>query len=112
MYPSGAVSRIEKCWPAMYGVGCESESRYVLIRGVSGRISATVATCHPPTRGKPTRSVALVALLEPGIAAVVVAALLPEPGFVVVPEAQTGYPFGALPDVEVRHQHPGWAAVL
>ena len=58
------------------------------------------------------RSVALVALLEPRVAAIVVAVALPEAGFVVVEQLQTGDPLGALPEVEVRDQQTGRAAVF
>ena len=57
-------------------------------------------------------SVALVALLEPGVAPVVVAVLLPEPGLVVVQHPQPRHPLGALPEVEVGHEQAGGAAVL
>ena len=59
-----------------------------------------------------TRSVALVALLEPGIAAVVVAVLLPEPGLVVVEQLESRDPLRALPEVEVRDEQPRRPAVL
>jgi hypothetical protein len=49
-------------------------------------------------------SVALVALFEPWVAAIVVAAHFPESGFVVVENMEAGYPLGALPEVEVRHE--------
>src|SRR3954465_16066657 len=57
-------------------------------------------------------SVALVALLEPGVAAVVVAVLLPEPGPVVRHQLEPGDPLGGLPEVQVRHQQPDRPAVL
>src|SRR5258708_30958584 len=43
---------------------------------------------------------------------VVVAVAFPEPWLVVVLELQPGDPLRALPEVQVRHQQPGGAAVL
>src|SRR5215207_8968416 len=56
--------------------------------------------------------ITLVALLEPWIAAVVVAVALPEPLHVVVEQLDPGDPLGRLPEVQVRHQHAHGAAVL
>src|SRR6202008_744742 len=60
----------------------------------------------------PHRSVALVALLAPGVSVVVVADALPEAGLVLLLELQAPYPLGALPEVEVGDQQPGRSAVL
>ena len=89
-----------------------SARRNVLARAVSGRMATTVAVCHA-SRSRPSRSsVALVALLEPRVAPVVVAVAFPEAGLVVVEHAQPGDPLRALPEVEVRHEQPRRAAVL
>src|SRR4030088_31954 len=57
-------------------------------------------------------SVALVALLEPGVAAVVVAVAFPEPGFVVIEEPEPADPLGALPEVEMRYEETRRSAVI
>ena len=57
-------------------------------------------------------SVALIALLLPLVAAVVVAERLPEPGLVLSTQLEAADPLGALPEVEVGHDEPGRAAVL
>src|SRR6266446_8168602 len=57
-------------------------------------------------------AVAVVALLTPRVAVVVIAERLPEPGLIAVHEAQLPYPLGTLPEVEMRHEEPGRAAVL
>ena len=72
-------------------------------RGVSGAIAATVAT---------RQSVALITLLKPGIPAVVVAERLPEARLVLLREVQPAHPLRALPEVEVRDEQAGGAAVL
>ena len=91
-----------------------STSRNVFARAVSGSMPTTVAVCHAlePGAVPDIGSVALVTLLEPRIAAVVVAVALPEAGFVVVEELEPGDPLRALPEVEVRHDEPGGPAVL
>src|SRR5262245_4246440 len=58
------------------------------------------------------RSVAPVALFLPRLAVVVVAVDLPEAGLVEGLEPEPAHPFGALPEVEVRDEHPGRPAVL
>src|SRR5271165_1713969 len=56
-------------------------------------------------------SVALEALLAPGIAVVVVAPALPGARLVVDGEGHAGHPGQALPQVQVRHQQPCRAAL-
>src|SRR5215211_1113760 len=58
------------------------------------------------------RSVAPEPLLLPGVAVVVVAEALPKAGLVGVQQLDPPDPFGALPEVQLRHQQPGRAAVL
>src|ERR687896_306548 len=73
----------------------------VLARGVSSIRALTVASRH--VTGDPTRSVAPVTLLLPGVAVVVVAARLPETRLVMVDQFQSAHPLGALPGrVELR----------
>src|SRR4051794_2647729 len=73
----------------------------------------TVAGCHGPTGGTSlTALVALIPLLDPRIAAVVVAAHLPEAGVVVVEHANAGDELGALPEVEVRDEQARRTAVV
>src|SRR5919112_60279 len=75
------------------------------------------AAISGPGPGRTARSrsgplgIALVALLEPRVAAVVVAVLLPEPRAISLHELQPGDPFRGLPEVQVRHEEPDRAAV-
>src|SRR3954454_4467280 len=62
--------------------------------------------------GPAPRSVPLVALLFPGIAVVVVAIGLPEARLVVVAQLEPADPLRALPEVQMRDEQPGRAAVL
>src|SRR5215210_3698239 len=66
----------------------------------------------PPRPSGAAGSVTLVALLAPRVPAVVVAVLLPEPGAVPRAQRDPADPLGALPEVQVRHEHPHRAAVL
>src|SRR5262249_62200003 len=59
-----------------------------------------------------TSRVTVVALLTPRVAIVVIAVGLPESRRITVHEAQLPHPLRALPEVEVRHEEPGGAAVL
>src|SRR4051794_3742159 len=58
------------------------------------------------------RSVPPVPLLFPWIAVVVVAVGLPEAGLAVVAQLGAAAPLRALPEVQMRDQQPGRAAVL
>src|SRR4051812_27561659 len=75
----------------------------VAARGVSGAIRATVAS---------RQSVALITLLKPRVSAVVVAERLPEARFVLIAEDQPPRPLRALPEVQMRDEQAGRAAVL
>ena len=66
----------------------------------------------PEPGGSPRVGRSPVPLLQPRVAVEVVAGLLPEPGVVVGHHHQPAHPLRALPEVEVRHQQPGRAAVL
>src|SRR5262245_30633864 len=57
-------------------------------------------------------SIATVALLLPGVSVVVVAVGLPKAGPVVVAQLEPAHPLGALPEVEVRDEQAGGAAVF
>src|SRR3954452_17111853 len=57
-------------------------------------------------------SVAVIALLPPRVAVVVVAGGLPEPRSVLDEELESSDPLGALPEVQVRDEEPGRPAVL
>src|SRR5262249_40780766 len=95
--------------------GSRKAKRKVLAWGVSSFTNVTVAASHcmvMVSEAGDAASVTLIALLEPRVATVVVAVALPEPLLVVVEQAQTADPLGALPEVQVRHQEPGRAAVL
>src|SRR5262245_13108563 len=79
-------------------------------------MAVTVAICHCRRAGgvvvSVTDSVTLVPLLQPRIAAVVVAVALPEALLVVIEQPQPGPPLGALPEVQVWYQQTGRTAVL
>src|SRR6476661_9322454 len=89
-------------------------------------MSTTVAACHGVgpdgaagadapadiAEDRGSGSVTLVALLQPWIAAVVVPVLLPEAWLVVRQQLEARHPLGALPEVQVRHQETGGAAVI
>src|ERR1700760_503049 len=57
-------------------------------------------------------SVPVEPLLEPGVAALVIAVHLPEPGLVVIEQRDLRDPFGRLPEVQVRDDHPHRTPVL
>src|SRR3954453_23203041 len=91
------------CWPARCPSHPGTSSVSVAARGVSGAIAATVAR---------RQSVALITLFKPGVSAIVVAEGLPEGGLVLLAEDQPPHPLRALPEVEVRDEQAGGAAVL
>src|SRR5664279_1308461 len=57
-------------------------------------------------------SISAVTLLSPWVAVAVSPGSFSRPRFVVVGQVDSPDPFGALPEVQVRHQEAGWAAVL
>src|ERR1700738_270863 len=61
---------------------------------------------------RPSSRIVGVALLAPGIAVHVIAALLPETRLVARCEAQALDPFRALPEIQVRYEQPRRSAVL
>src|SRR3954453_18270195 len=96
-----------------------TSSRSSTASSTGWRTSRTTPVHHGPfgAAGQPcicvvVTSVPLVALLEPGVAVVVVAVALPEALLVVVEQGQPGHPLRALPEVEVWHQQPDRTAVL
>src|SRR3954451_15304083 len=91
------------CWPARWPSHPGTSSVNVAARGVSGAIAATVAT---------RQSVALITLFKPGVSAVVVAERLPETRLVLLREIQPAHPLRALPEVQMRDEQAGGAAVL
>src|SRR4051794_29521203 len=79
--------------------------------------SRTMAVRRPPEGARPetcgcTASVALVALLGPGIAAVVIAVALPESLLVVVEQGEPGDPLRALPEIQMRYEQPHGSTVI
>jgi hypothetical protein len=56
-------------------------------------------------------SIAVISLLSPGVAMVVIAERLPETLFILFHEPQSPRPFGALPKIKMRNKQPGWTAV-
>src|SRR5215207_2215245 len=97
------------CWPARCPGQPATSSISVVAVSVSIARDAIPASRHAR---RAVTSVALVALLAPGVATVVVAELLPEAGLVALEQRQPAHPFGALPEVEVRHEQPRGPSVL
>src|SRR6266849_352076 len=77
-----------------------------------GMAAVTRASPRATTSAKPGRAASAIALLRPGIAVVVIAPLLPEPGAIGSQELDPPYPFGALPEIEPRHDRAHRAAML
>src|SRR5215208_5882359 len=100
------------CWPALCPSHSETSSTRLLVLGVSGTTPTTSARRQRVLYScTDTPLVSPVALLAPGVSVVVVAQRLPEAGDVVGGELQTPHPLGALPEVQVRHEQAGRAAV-
>src|SRR5215213_8221161 len=101
----------------MWSMRSATSSRNRTPCGTGWSTDTTRAVRQPP-RGAdgPPRpsggSVTLVALLAPGVAAVVVAVLLPEPRAVPRAQRDPADPLGALPEVQVRHEHAHRPTVL
>src|SRR5215470_5867420 len=93
--------------------GFAKRKKKLLTVGVCMRIATTVAVSQRTLRActSPT-SVSGIALLFPGIAIHVIAALLPKAGFVTFGELEAGYPLGRLPEIQMRHQQTGRTAVV
>src|SRR5262245_8337763 len=105
------------CCPARWPGQPGTSSTSVVARGVSATLSTTSA-CRQTRRLAPARagggaaSIAIIALLTPGISVDMVAERLPEAGLVVLYEPQPTDPLRRLPEVEVRDQQTRRAAVL
>src|SRR4051794_14444364 len=83
--------------------------------GVSSETSVTVPTSHAGRMRFTKRSPLCplpIALFGPRVAVHVVPVLLPEPRLVVLRHDQATHPFGALPEVQRRHEQPGRPTVL
>src|SRR5919199_5957250 len=96
-------------------------TRMPTLIGIGGNIGATnqpqpggKPSSHQPTPGIGSRigQILAIALLPPGIAVVVVAVALPEPGPVAAEKLEAAHPLGALPEVQVRHEQAEWPTVL
>src|SRR3954454_1853423 len=103
----------------MWSMRSAMSSRSSTERWIGRGTPATVAVRHPPrgASGTPAPStsaalVTLVPLLPPRVAQVVVAVLLPEARVVARHQRELADPLGALPEGEVRDDHPHGAAVL
>src|SRR5262249_41647341 len=88
----------------------------VVVRRVSATLSTTSA-CRQARRRALARaggaaSIAVIALLTPGVSVDVVAEGLPEARLIVLHELQPADPLRRLPEVEVRDQETRRAAVL
>src|SRR5262245_25619655 len=81
----------------------------VFTRCVSSRTETTLAGCQGDGLGT---LVTVVPLFPPRITVAVVPVHFPEPWLVVFHEAQAAYPFGGLPEIEVRYQEAGRAPVF
>src|SRR5689334_4401739 len=100
------------CWPGRCPCQPATCSRRLFTRGVSTTMSRTSASCHTSRRaGTAAVSITVVSLLFPRIAVIVIAQRLPETAFIPFHEAQSPQPFGAFPEVEMRHEQPGRAAM-
>src|SRR3954447_10674212 len=97
------------CWPARCPSQPTTASVSVTARGVSVRFASTCARRHA-MRG--TTSVAVIPLLTPGVAAVVVAEPLPEAGAVAAHDLDPAHPLRALPEVEVGDEEARGPTVL
>src|SRR5918993_1335920 len=100
----------------MWSMRSRTSSRSSTERCRGRRTRETVAVRQPPRgasgRPAPRPSVTMVPLLPPGVAEVVVAVLLPEPGLVARHQGELADPLRALPEVEVRDQQPDGTTVL
>src|SRR5579875_3602000 len=92
------------CCPAIAGPRSGASRTSVRAVAVSRRTATTVAALQ--------RFGSAVALLPPRIAVVVVPEALPEALAVQLHHRERVDPLGALPEVEVRHEQAGGAAVL
>src|SRR4051812_11347603 len=92
------------CCPASAGPRSGAVKRRVLAVAVSTWSVASVAVTQRFRSG--------IALLQPGVAVVVVPEALPEAGLVVRHQGERVHPLRALPEVQVRHQQAGGSTVL
>src|SRR5215203_3525678 len=100
------------CWPALWPSQPGTSRNRLFVRGVSGLVWTTSPTRQASLRGTLAISVSPVALLAPRVAMVVVAEGLPEARLVLGHEPEAPYPLGTLPEVEVRDEKAGGAAML
>src|ERR1700736_4034814 len=110
------------CWPARCPGQPGTSITRLATRGVSWTSSVTLPSCQFNKRGPRALtalaselvgiSVSPVPLLAPWIAIVVVAVRLPEARLVLLHQSDAPDPLGALPEVEVRDEHPCGATVL
>src|SRR5665213_1294032 len=86
----------------------------LLTAGVSSTILATVASCQT-SLAPGTASIGSIPrepLLFPGVTVDVVPAQLPEAGFIALRELQRVDPLRGLPEIEMRDEQPGGAAMI
>src|SRR5215475_15146079 len=85
-------------------------------RAIRGRRARSCARWRSRRGGPlpcpPARSVAPVPLLAPRVPVVVVAQALPEPRGVMVGQVDALKPFRGLPEIQMRNEQAGRAAVL
>src|SRR5687767_11109703 len=105
------------CCPARWP-GQPGTSRTSVVARLVSAIFSTTSACRQARRRTPApagggaTSIAVIALLTPGVSVDVVAEGLPEARLVVFHEAEPADPLCRLPEVEVRHQETRRAAVL
>src|SRR5262245_28030563 len=100
------------CWPGRCPRQPLTCSARLFTRGVSTARARTAARCHSSRRDNTAGpSITVVPLFLPGVAVAVVAERFPETTLVVIHEAQSPHPLGALPEVQMRHKQPGWTAM-
>src|SRR6516162_2543207 len=72
----------------------------------------TCSSCHSSRRtGWAAVSVAVISLLFPGVAIIVVAKRLPEAGLILFHKTNSPDPFGTFPKIEMRHEQPSWTTM-
>src|SRR5260221_8517552 len=100
------------CWPARCPRQPGTCSIRLLTRGVSTTMSRTLARCQASRRaGAGAASIAVIALLLPGIAVDVIAERFPKARLILVHETQALHPLGTFPEIKVRHEQPGRTSV-
>src|SRR6185369_2755574 len=99
------------CWPGQCPDQLAGCRMMLFTRLVSATMACTRPVCHAILGCCRGASIAVITLLPPGIAIVVITTRFPEPGLVLGHEAKPSQPFCALPEVKMRHQKSRGATV-